>query len=157
MGGRTHHYRVDVTWTGNTGGGTRTHAGYSRNHVIEAAGKPPIQGSSDPSFRGDPARWNPEDLLLASLSACHKLWYLGLCAAAGLCVEAYEDRAEATMTEDSSGAGRFVEAVLRPRIRFAAGADLAKAAALHTDAHRYCFIANSVNFPVRCEPDLTIG
>jgi len=154
MADRLHRYHVIVTWTGNRGEGTRTHAAYSRDHVIAADGKPPIPGSSDPSFRGDPSRWNPEELLLASLSACHKLWYLGLCAQAGLSVLSYEDHAEATMTEDRTGAGRFVAATLRPRIVFSAGADLQKAAALHRDAHAYCFIANSVNFPVACEPDL---
>ncbi|HVY15330.1 MAG TPA: OsmC family protein [Rhodopila sp.] len=154
---KEHVYRLAVTWTGNRGEGTRTYAGYARDHVIEAAGKPAIPGSSDPAFRGDPARWNPEELLLASLSACHKLWYLHLCAAAKLVVLTYRDEAEAVMTEDASGAGRFVRAVLRPSVSFVAGADLERAAALHHDAHRYCFIANSVNFPVLCEPVLVIG
>lgn len=154
MHDRLHHYRLTVTWTGNRGQGTRSHVAYSRDHVIAATGKPPIEGSSDPAFRGDPARWNPEELLLASLSACHKLWYLGLCAQAGVCVMSYEDHAEGVMQEDPSGAGRFVAVTLRPLITFAAGTDLEKASALHDAAHKFCFIANSVNFPVDCIPKL---
>jgi organic hydroperoxide reductase OsmC/OhrA len=95
--------------------------------------------------------------LLASISACHKLWYLGLCANAGISVLSYRDEAEATMVEDPNGAGRFVRAVLRPRIIIAAGGDVAHAKRLHHDAHEYCFIANSVNFPVTCEPTVTIA
>ncbi len=157
MPDKQHHYRVTVTWTGNRGQGTRTYTAYGRDHVIEAVGKPPIPGSSDPAFRGDPDRWNPEELLLASLSACHKLWYLHLCAVAGLNVVTYQDAAEATMSEDATGGGRFIQAILRPTITFAPGADLAQAEALHDDAHRHCFIANSVNFPVLCEPVFTVG
>ena len=93
MPDKQHHYRVTVTWTGNRGEGTRTYSAYGRDHVIEAAGKPAISGSSDPAFRGDSARWNPEELLLASLSACHKLWYLHLCAVSGLNVLSYQDAA----------------------------------------------------------------
>lgn len=155
MTGTRHTYRVTVEWTGNRGQGTPTPAGYGRDHIISAGAKPPIAGSSDPAFRGDPARWNPEDLLLASIAACHKLWYLGLCAAAGISVHSYRDDAEATMIEDASGAGRFIAAVLRPVIIIQHGADIATATRLHHDAHDYCFIARSVNFPVTCEPTIT--
>ncbi len=157
MPAREHRYRTTVTWTGNRGQGTRSYAGYGRDHAIEAMGKPPIPGSSDPKFRGDAARWNPEELLLASLSTCHQLWYLHVCAEAGLIVVAYRDEAEATMAEDASGAGRFTSVTLRPAVTFAPGADLAKAEALHHEAHHFCFIANSVNFPVLCEPVSTVG
>jgi organic hydroperoxide reductase OsmC/OhrA len=152
---RQHTYRVTVEWTGNRGLGTPDYTAYGRDHVISAGTKPPIAGSSDPAFRGDPARWNPEDLLLASIAACHKLWYLGLCAKAGISVLSYRDEAEATMLEDPNGAGRFTKAILRPRITIEAGGDLVEAARLHHDAHEYCFIANSVNFPVTCEPTIT--
>lgn len=144
---RLHGYRVQVIWTGNEGSGTVTHD-YSRAHRITAQGKPAIEGSSDPSFRGDQTRWNPEELLLASLSACHKLWYLGLCAKAGVAVVSYEDAAEGCMVEEPDGAGQFVFVVLRPCVTVAAGSDAAKAEALHRTAHRMCFIARSVNFPV---------
>ena len=152
MADRLHRYAVRVVWTGDAGSGTSSPRAYSRAHEIEAAGKPAIPGSSDPAFRGDPARWNPEELLLASLSACHKLWYLGLCAAAGVVVVAYEDAAEGVMAEQPDGAGQFVRALLRPRVTIAAGSDAALALALHHEAHEMCFIARSVNFPVTAEP-----
>jgi organic hydroperoxide reductase OsmC/OhrA len=155
MTGKPHTYRVTVEWTGNRGLGTPNRSGYGRDHTIAAGAKPPIAGSSDPAFRGDPARWNPEELLLASISACHKLWYLDLCARAGISVLSYRDEASATMVEDANGAGRFVNAVLCPRITIQAGGDMAVAIRLHRDAHEYCFIANSVNFPVTCEPIIT--
>jgi len=152
MSGRSHRYRVTVTWTGNRGDGTASFRGYGRDHAITAQGKPPIAGSSDPAFRGDPARWNPEELLVASLSACHKLWYLGLCAQAGVVVTAYEDEVEGEMAEEAGGAGQFTAVTLRPRVTIAAGSDAALALALHHKAHAMCFIARSVNFPVGCEP-----
>ncbi|PZU86661.1 MAG: peroxiredoxin [Shinella sp.] len=152
MAGKQHEYRVTVTWQGNMGTGTSGYRDYGRDHVISADGKPDISGSSDPAFRGDVARWNPEDLLVASLSACHKLWYLHFCAVSGVIVTAYEDHAEGTMVMDEDGAGRFTEVVLRPRVTIKAGTYPQIAAELHGDAHEKCFIANSVNFPVRCEP-----
>lgn len=153
MSGKEHHYAVTVTWTGNQGSGTSAYRAYSRDHLISAGDKPAIPGSSDPSFRGDPARWNPEDLLVASLAACHKLWYLGLCAAAGIVVTDYEDRAEGWMLEEAGGAGQFTRVLLRPRVTLAPGADREKAAHLHHEAHDMCFIARSVNFPVEAEPE----
>jgi organic hydroperoxide reductase OsmC/OhrA len=148
---RRHRYTATVTWTGNRGAGTSGYATYSRDHAIRIPGKPEIAGSSDPAFRGDPARVNPEDMLVASLSACHMLWYLHLASEAGITVVAYEDEAEGAMEESREG-GRFVSVVLRPRIRIGADDDRARAAALHQRAHALCFIANSVNFPVSCEP-----
>ncbi|MDG6402783.1 OsmC family protein [Pseudomonas quasicaspiana] len=149
---KSHHYEVQVTWTGNQGEGTSSYRTYSRSHVIQAEGKPSIEGSSDPSFRGDPKRWNPEELLLASLSACHKLWYLGLCAEAGIVVLEYEDKAEGTMVEESDGAGQFTSVVLKPKVTLAPGSDIEGAHALHKTAHEKCFIARSVNFPVSHAP-----
>ncbi|MFD2646121.1 OsmC family protein [Pseudomonas japonica] len=157
MAEKSHHYAVTVTWTGNQGSGTASYRGYSRDHLIQAEGKPAIEGSSDPAFRGDPARWNPEDLLLASLSACHKLWYLGLCAEAGVVVLNYEDHAEGEMVEEPNGTGQFTSVLLRPRVTLAAGADLEKARTLHHLAHQKCFIARSVNFPVAHEPRLLLA
>jgi organic hydroperoxide reductase OsmC/OhrA len=104
---KQHHYQVRVVWTGNQGTGTSLYQGYARAHDIIAPGKPTIPGSADPAFRGDPTRWNPEDLLLAAIAACHKLWYLGLCAQGGVNVTAYEDNAEALMIEHPNGAGEF--------------------------------------------------
>jgi len=151
---RTHRYATRVEWTGNEGRGTADYRAYSRNHVITAPGRPELAGSSDPAFRGDATRWNPEDLLLASLSSCHMLWYLHLCSAAGIVVTAYRDEAEGSMAEDEGGGGRFTAAVLRPVATLAPGADAVRALALHEEAHRLCFIANSVNFPVGIDPAL---
>ena len=111
-----------------------------------------IPGSSDPAFRGDPARYNPEELLVASLSSCHMLWYLHLCSVGRIVVTAYADRAEGTMIEEADGGGRFKGVMLKPEITVKPGTDLAKARALHAEAHKLCFIARSVNFPVAHEP-----
>ena len=152
MAEKQHHYSVRVTWTGNLGVGTRSYRDYGRDHEISAPGKATIAGSSDPGFRGDAARWNPEELLVASISACHKLWYLHLCSAAGVVVEGYDDQAEGVMAAAADGGGRFVAVVLRPTVTLAPGADADRAARLHHDAHDKCFVANSVNFPVTVEP-----
>ena len=153
--GRKHRYGVTVTWTGNRGEGTTTYRAYARDHTIETDGKPTILGSSDPTFHGDKTRWNPEELLLAALSACHKLSYLHFCAVFGIVVTDYVDHAEGHMEEDGKDGGRFTEVTLRPRITVRAGDDLALALRLHHTAHEKCFIASSVNFPVKCEPVFT--
>ncbi|MFO1152886.1 MAG: OsmC family protein [Rhodospirillales bacterium] len=150
---RSHAYQLRLTWTGNRGTGTAGPRAYARDHRIEAAGKPVLEGSSDPAFLGDPGRYNPEELLVAATAACHMLWYLHLCADAGVTVLTYEDDPVGTMVETADGGGRFTRILLRPRVRLAAGADEARALALHTDAHRLCFIANSLNCPVVCEPE----
>jgi organic hydroperoxide reductase OsmC/OhrA len=151
---KSHRYQVVVEWTGNTGSGTASYRAYRRSHEITADDKPAIPGSSDPAFQGDPARWNPEELLVASLSACHKLWYLHLCANAGIVVTAYLDRAEGELQETADGSGRFTRVTLRPRVTIAAGSDSAVARHLHQAAHANCFIARSVNFPVTHEPEI---
>src|SRR5580704_19047056 len=143
---REHTYSVSLVWTGNTGKGTVDYRSYARDHEIYAPGKPPIYGSADPKFRGDAARYNPEELLVSALSTCHMLWYLHLCADAGIVVVSYEDRAEGIMEEPSDGAGRFVRVTLRPHVRIVGSVEQAEA--LHQRAHELCFIANSVNFPV---------
>ena len=149
---KQHHYTVQVTWTGNLGEGTSGYRAYSRNHEIAAVGKPVLPGSSDPTFRGDPARYNPEEFLVSSLSTCHMLWYLHLCAEAQIVGLHYTDDATGVMAERSDGGGRFTEVMLRPHVVIAFDGDLARAEKLHERAHDLCFIANSVNFPVRCEP-----
>ncbi|MBI2516556.1 MAG: OsmC family protein [Opitutae bacterium] len=149
---KLHAYEVGVTWTGNDGGGTKTYRSYRRDHEITAAGKAPIAASSDPAFRGDPTRYNPEVLLVASLSSCHMLWYLHLCAVNGVVVVDYRDTATGEMEGNADGSGQFTRVVLRPAVRIAPGSDRAKAVALHEEAHRYCFIARSVNFTVEIEP-----
>jgi organic hydroperoxide reductase OsmC/OhrA len=151
MAEHAHRYHVTVQWTGNRGTGTSGYRDYGREHTIRSSGKADIAGSSDPAFRGDPARWNPEELLVAAASACHKLWYLHLCAEADIAVLDYTDDAEGTMI-DSPAEGRFTRIVLRPRVLIRAGDDAALAETLHHRAHAHCYIANSVNFPIDCAP-----
>ena len=153
----SHNYTVQVRWTGNLGQGTRDYEAYERAHEISAAGKPGIGGSADPAFRGDPARYNPEELLVASISACHMLWYLHLCAKAKIVVTAYVDEAFGSMAVTREGGGHFTAVVLRPRVTIQARSNAAKAEQLHERAHGLCFVANSVNFPVSCEPTLAVG
>ena len=148
---RDHTYAVTVTWTGNTGSGTQGYRSYERSHRVSMPGKQEIAGSSDPAFRGDRTRWNPEEMLVASLSTCHMLWYLHLCSVAGLIVTAYEDIAEGVMEERPDGGGRFIEVILQPEITVSPGTDVEAARKMHEQAAQRCFIANSVNFPVRHE------
>ena len=152
-----HTYQVQVDWTGNDGEGTKSYKSYRRDHTVVASGKPQIPASSDPSFRGDASRYNPEELLVASLSSCHMLWYLHLCAVNKVVVLEYRDAATGTMRENEDGSGMFERVELKPVVTISADSDRAKALALHTDAHHYCFIANSVNFPVECSPTIKSG
>lgn len=154
---KQHRYTVEVAWTGDQGSGTSRSDAYSRDHLVRVAGKAAIESSSDPAFRGDPARHNPEELFVASLSSCHMLWYLHLCATNGIVVTGYVDDALGTMEESTKGDGRFTDVLLRPRVTIGAGGDIELAKRLHDDAHRFCFIANSVNFPVRCEPSTDVS
>jgi organic hydroperoxide reductase OsmC/OhrA len=155
MSGKRHTYTCSLTWTGNRGEGTTSYGAYARDHVLSGPGKPDLAGSSDPAFRGDAARYNPEELLVGSLASCHMLWYLHLCADAGVTVLAYRDAPVGSMVEDRAKGGHFTKVVLHPRVTIAKDADAAKAHALHESAHAKCFIANSVNFPVTCEPEIT--
>lgn len=154
---KEHVYRLAVAWTGNRGTGTSGYAAYGREHEIQAEGKPPLPGSSDPAFRGDPARWNPEELLVASLAACHMLWYLHLCAEAGVVVTDYVDRATGIMIEPRGGTAKFERVILRPLVTLAAGSDRERARQLHETAHRRCFIASSVNFGVEHAPEYVLA
>ncbi|WP_144139650.1 OsmC family protein [Paraburkholderia sp. BCC1884] len=151
-----HKYKVSVQWDGNKGSGTSGYRDYGRDHTIRSGIKPDIAGSSDAAFLGDAARWNPEDLLVASASACHQLWYLHLCADAGIVVLSYIDEASGTML-DTPQEGRFKEIILRPRVTIRANDDRDLAEKLHHVAHEKCYIANSVNFPIRCEPGIELA
>jgi organic hydroperoxide reductase OsmC/OhrA len=151
---KEHTYKTKLVWTGNQGEGTKTYAGYSRSHEISIEGKPTIVGSSDPHFRGDTSRYNPEELLLAALSACHMLSYLHQCAVAKVVVLEYSDDAMGKMIEMPDDGGHFTEVTLRPRVVISEESDPEKAKELHHKAHELCFIANSVNFPVGAEPSI---
>jgi organic hydroperoxide reductase OsmC/OhrA len=149
---KEHHYASHLRWTGNKGAGTADYRAYDRDHVLGSAGKPEIPGSSDPVFRGNAQRYNPEDLLVGSLAACHMLSYLHLCAVNGVVVTAYEDDAEGIMAETPDGGGRFTLVVLRPVVTVTDPSMEQKAMSLHHDAHKLCFIASSMNFPVEHRP-----
>jgi organic hydroperoxide reductase OsmC/OhrA len=148
-----HHYSLVIQWTGNKGNGTLDYRSYERSHTIAAPRKSPIEGSSDPAFRGDVTMYSPEDLFVASLSACHMLWYLHLCAEAGVIVTAYVDNARGTMVETAGRGGRFTEVTLFPEVTLAQPEMLEKATQLHKKANELCFIANSCNFPVHHRPN----
>jgi len=147
-----HRYALTVTWTGNTGEGTSTYRGYRRAHVVVAEGPPELLGSADRTFHGDRERWNPEQLLVASLAQCHMLSYLHVCVQEGVVVSEYVDRATGSMTTDAEGSGRFTEVVLHPEVTVADATMVEAATNAHRRANELCFIANSVNFPVRHEP-----
>jgi len=152
----THSYRLALRWTGNRGSGTADYRAYDRDHELSAPGKATIAGSSDPAFRGDGSRWNPEELLVASLSQCHLLWYLHLAATAGVVVTAYDDEPSGQMDEDGDLGGRFTEVVLRPRVQVLDQSMVATAQALHERVGEVCFVARSVAFPVRHEATTTV-
>lgn len=149
----THTYDIALAWTGNLGSGTDTYRTYSRDHELQATGKTTIPASSDPAFRGDGARWNPEELLVASVSQCHMLWYLHLCAADGVVVTDYKDHAHGVMTMDErGGGGQITEVVLHPEVTVADESMVTRARTLHGSVHDVCFIARSVNFPITHQP-----
>jgi len=151
---KTHRYEAEIVWTGGRGIGTTTYTSYARDHEIAISGKPTVYGSSDPAFHGDPSRYNPEELLVASLSACHMLWYLHLCSVNHVVVMAYIDVATGVMRETEAGGGSFDEVTLHPIVTITSMSDENLARELHREAHKRCFIANSVRFPVRHEPTI---
>lgn len=145
---KQHDYTARIEWTGDRGEGTKNYRAYDRTWNVATPGKPVINCSNDPLLGGDPSLPNPEDMLIASLAACHMLWYLHLASQAKIIVHAYTDDPLAVGESEPSGAGRFLKATLRPQITVAPGTDTAKADAIHHEVHKFCFIARSVNFPV---------
>lgn len=146
---KEHNYKAIIEWTGNLGEGTSGYTNYERSHTIQLEDKPIIAASSDPSFRGDSKKHNPEELFLASFSSCHMLWYLHLCSVEGVIVMDYRDEATGKMIEEENGKGRFTEVTLHPEVIVLEAGMVAKAQELHRRANEMCFIANSCNFPVR--------
>lgn len=148
-----HHYKLQITWTGNNGTGTSDAKAYERSHTLSAEGKEDLQCSSDPAFRGDSSKYNPEEFLVAAISSCHMLWYLHLCADAGIIVTDYVDQPEGVMVDSFEGkGGRFTSVTLKPTITITDGSKEAQALELHERAHEKCFIANSCNFPIHHQP-----
>lgn len=154
---KQHHYSVALDWTGNKGEGTTHYKAYTRDYTVTMAGRPPILGSSDPSFLGDPARHNPEELFVAAVSSCHMLWYLHLCSVAGIVVMDYKDAAEAEMVEHKDGSGEFSHVTLHPHVTITDASQIAKAEALHEKANKMCFIARSITAPVHHVPTTVVG
>lgn len=150
-----HTYHLTVEWTGDRGAGTKSYAGYGRDHLVLAEGRPKIRGSADPGFRGEDSRWNPEQLFVASLSQCHMLWFLHLCAQSDVVALEYVDRPVGTMVTEADGSGEFTDVLLRPRVVVGAADQIERAQSLHAEANRLCFIARSVRCPVRYEPTAT--
>jgi organic hydroperoxide reductase OsmC/OhrA len=152
--GIPHTYAAQVTWTGAGETGTTSYASYSRDHEVLLPGKPALPGSADAAFRGDPSRYNPEELLVASIAQCHMLWFLHLAAADDVVVLAYHDDARGTMLVRPGGTGRFTEVVLRPRVTVLGDVPENRLTALHERSGECCFIKQSVNFPVHTEPSV---
>jgi len=151
-----HRYSAELVWTGNHGDGTAHYERYGREYSVRMPGKPDLAGSADPMFRGDAARHNPEDLLLAAITSCHMLSYLALCARSRICVLAYSDLAEAVMQTTADGGGRFTSATLHPRVMIRDATQRARAMSLHDKAHAHCFIASSCNFPIGHEATVEV-
>jgi len=151
MADKTHVYQSQIVWTGNKGAGTANYADYGRDYRTEVAGKPPLPGSADPIFRGDPKLHNPEDLFVSSIASCHMLTYLALCALKGVVVTGYQDEAEGVLHIDSAGGGRFERIRLRPRVTIEKAQDTELALQLHDAAHTQCFVANSCSAPIEHE------
>lgn len=151
-----HQYAVTASWTGNLGSGTSGYRDYARDVTLQIEGKPELLASADKPFRGDPTRWNPEDLLLSALAECHLLSYLHACVSTGVVVVGYTDEATGTMKEDGAGGGTFTEVILRPRVVVAEASMIEAAHAAHAQANKWCFIANSVSFPVRHEATIVV-
>jgi organic hydroperoxide reductase OsmC/OhrA len=151
-----HHYKLTVNWTGNKGTGTSNYRAYERSHTITVENKFELLASSDPAFRGDKSKHNPEEFLVASLSSCHMLWYLHLCADAGIIVTDYVDHATGIMVETPDGGGHFTEVTLNPVVTVTETSMTAKANELHKKANELCFISRSVNFPVLHNPTCTV-
>lgn len=149
---KEHHYSTTTQWTGNKGTGTSHYRNYDRSYTISIENKTIIEGSSDPAFRGDKTKHNPEDLFLSSLSSCHMLWYLHFCSEAGIIVTNYIDHATGIMSETANGSGHFTEVVLHPTVTVTEESMIEKAIELHQKANEFCFIANSVNFPIKHAP-----
>ncbi|RKS97380.1 OsmC family protein [Chryseobacterium defluvii] len=153
---KEHHYKTTIQWTGNKGTGTNGYRNYERSHTISVENKAIIEGSSDPAFRGDKTKYNPEEMLLASLSSCHMLWYLHFCSKEGIIVTDYKDHATGIMMETANGSGQFTEVTLYPEIIVTDESMIEKANNLHHKANEFCFIANSVNFPVKHNPTVSV-
>jgi organic hydroperoxide reductase OsmC/OhrA len=151
-----HTYKLTAEWTGNKGEGTKNVRAYDRSHTVSIQGKPELFLTTDNAAVGDKSKLNPEDLLVSALSSCHLLSYLYLCAMEGIVVTSYTDNATGIMIEEASGAGSFKEVTLNPIFSVTDESMVERAIELHHKAHEICYIANSVNFEVRCNPSCSV-
>ena len=152
---KKHKYKLKIEWTGNQGNGTADYHAYKRDLSIQGTDKyNEILSSSDPAFLGDKSRYNPEELFLSSISSCHMLWYLHLCATNKIVVTKYIDYATGVMEESENGSGAFQEVTLHPKVTVRDKASIDKAKALHTEANKMCFIANSCNFKIHHDAEI---
>ena len=149
---KEHQYKTNLVWTGNKGSGTMDYRSYDRDFVVSIEHKQQILGSSDSAFMGDKTKYNPEDLLLSSISSCHMLWYLHLCSKNDIVVLEYKDNAVGIMIESADGSGHFKEVLLQPEVLISKKDQIDLANALHEEASKMCFIANSLNFPIKHLP-----
>ena len=153
---KEHNYSLTIEWTGNKGEGTTRYDAYDRDYNISAENKIDLLGSADAPFRGDITKYNPEDFLLASLSSCHMLWYFHLYADAGIIVTDYIDHPTGILLQNDTGSGAFSEVTLNPIVTVKEPSMIEKSLELHELANQKCFIANSVNFPIKHNPTSTI-
>ena len=147
-----HHYKITAEWHGNKGSGTSSLKAYDRSHTVSNAGKPDLHLTTDNPAVGDKSKLNPEDLLVTAVSSCHMLSYLYVCALEGVIVTAYVDHATGIMLDYGATGGQFKSVTLNPEIKVADKSMIEKAIELHHKAHDICYIANSVNFEVICNP-----
>lgn len=153
---KSHSYNIVLQWTGNTGKGTEKYTAYERSYTISVDGKPKLEGSSDPAFRGDSSKYNPEELLVAALSSCHMLWYLNLCSNSGVKVLEYRDHAKGQMELGTNGTGKFTKVTLEPKVVIEEEGKIHLAKQLHSQASKMCYIAKSVNFEVLHAPTIMV-
>lgn len=151
-----HTYELGLAWTGNRGTGTSGYRDYGREVIARAKGRPDLDLSADPTFRGDRTKWNPEQLLVAALSECHLLSFLHVAVTHSVTVVAYKDDPIGTMVQEGIG-GHFTQVVLRPMVTITDPSHVDLIPQLHHEASAACFIAASVNFPVTHEPTTLVA
>lgn len=142
-------YSLELVWTGEE---SKDDLRNDRLYEIQIEGKELLKGSADPSFYGDSALYNPEELLLAALVSCHMMSYLYVCRNNGVRVLSYKDAPKGVLKVNQDGSGQFEKVSLNPFVKIADLTKIDLAKSLHQSASRLCFIANSCNFPIDCLP-----
>ncbi|MGV0996986.1 OsmC family protein [Empedobacter falsenii] len=143
-----HLFKVALNWIKKESKMDSSTRIYTKSHHISIEGKPDLEVSAAKAFKGDPNLYNPEDLLLSSLTSCHMMSYLYCCAQHKIEVISYQDHSEATLQVNPDGSGKIVKVDLFPDIIISDSSQIELALSLHKKANELCFIANSCNFPV---------